>query len=130
MTSPPARPWLLPSDLEADRAHELEGVALLDDAGSHAVVELHAPLDDLVLEVHVAGDRREGVGDTREGEVVGGDQAERPACQKPANHGLGADAAIVRVGAVEDLVEQEQDGKRALREAHDLAQPRDLGVEA
>ncbi len=72
---------------------------------------------------------REVVGDLGQGQVVRGDQADRAAVDQAADDRLGADAAIVRVGAVEQLVEQEQERQRPAREVDQLAHAGDLGVE-
>lgn len=43
------------SDVEADCAHEREGVAVLDHSGPHPVVEHHPAVFQAILEVHVYG---------------------------------------------------------------------------
>ena len=53
-----------------------------------------------------------------------------PRLDQRADDGLRADAAIVRVGAVEDLVEQEQHRPRAARRLDDGADAENLRVEA
>ena len=60
----------------------------------------------------------------------GGDEADGAALHQAANHRLGADAAIVRIGAAEEFVEQEQH-RQAGTAAHDnLAETGDFGVKA
>ena len=103
---------------------------LRDDAGAHEVVEPDLAVFDLVFEVDVGGAIAEYVGDLGQRQVVGGDQADRAALDQAAHDGFGADAAVVGIGAVQELVDQEQDGQRAGGQVDDLAQPRDLGVES
>ena len=47
-------------------------------------------------------------GDIRQRQVVGGDQADGAALHQPAHQRLRADAPVVRVGAVQEFVDQEQ----------------------
>jgi len=117
------------SDVEPDGPHQGQGVAVLNDAGAHPVVEPHGAVHKLVLEMHVRRARREALGDLGECEVVGRDQPDGPAVDQALHHRPGANDAVVRVGAVEDLVEQEQERPRPFREANELSDPRDLGVE-
>ncbi len=91
------------SDVEADRAHQLEGVAARHDAGPQAVVEVHPAVLELILEVHVRGARREVVGDLREREVVGGDEPDRAARDErrapPPRRRCGGRASWCRAGS-------------------------------
>ena len=51
-----------------------------------------------------------------------------PCSIRPLDDRLGADAAIVRVRAVEELVEEEKKRKRPSREIDQLPHPGDLGI--
>ena len=104
---------LATSHLDPHRAHQLQRVALGDDAGAHAVVEHHCAVFEVVFEVDVGGAGREVVGDLREGEVVRRGQADGAAADQAADDGVGADAAVVRVGAAEDFVEEEEERRAA-----------------
>jgi hypothetical protein len=42
-------------NVQADRAHQLERIAVFDDARTHAVVEDHLSVFQPILEVHVDG---------------------------------------------------------------------------
>src|SRR5262249_50476700 len=61
--------------LQADGAHERDGVGVLHDAVAHAVVEFELAVDHAVFEVDVARARAERVGHLREREIVRGDEA-------------------------------------------------------
>ena len=50
------------------------------------------------------------LGDVGQRQIVGGDQPQSAAVHQAADHRLGADPPVVGVGAVEDLVEQEEHG--------------------
>src|SRR5881396_3858383 len=117
------------SDVQADRAHQLESVRLAYDAGMQAVVEGDPAVLEVVLEVDVGRARGEDGGDLGEREVVRGRETDGAQIDQVAEHGLGTDAPVVRVGAAEQLVEQEEQGRRSLRQVRELPQPRDLGVE-
>ena len=64
------------SDVESDRAHQFEGVALLDDAVAKGIVELHDAVFEVILEVNVGredrveNDRDVGVGRESEGRIA------------------------------------------------------------
>src|SRR5215469_3181892 len=119
-----------PSDLEPDGSHQFEAVALGDDALAQAIVEFHAPIFKLILEVNVVqvgADRAVHLG---QGEVMGADQPNGAAVDQGQNDAFGADSAIFRVGALQQLVEQEENGESAGSEIENLAQTLDLGVEA
>jgi DNA-binding transcriptional regulator LsrR (DeoR family) len=57
---------------------------------------------------------------------VGRDQANRASIQKAVQDARRADKAIVRVGAVKQLVEQEEQRHGPARDVGQLAQPRCL----
>ena len=57
------------------------------------------------------------------------DEADRARADKRPDNGFRADAPIVRIRAVQDLVEQEQHRDRPARQFHDRADAKDLGVE-
>ena len=60
---------------------------------------------DLVFEVHIGGAIAERVGDFSQREVVRGDQADGAALDEAAHKGFGADAAVVGIGAMQELVD-------------------------
>src|SRR6185437_6513088 len=63
-------------DVEADDAHERERIAAGDHAGAQAVIETDVLVLNLVFEMDVA-QARVALGHMGEGEVMGGDEAER-----------------------------------------------------
>ena len=65
-------------------------------------------------------------GDRGESEVVGGNEADGAPIQQSAQDAGGTRQSIVRVGAVKQLVEQEQDRPRG-GSIGDVADARDLG---
>ena len=103
---------------------------MLDDARAHPVVEVHDPVLELVLEVDVLGVRGEPIDDGGQGEVMGGDQADGPAVEETADHRLGPDAAVVRVRAVEQFIEEEEERNGTPRQVDELSHPGDLGEES
>jgi len=102
---------------------------VLDDPRAHPVIEPHLAVFEVVLEMDVHGLGTDSRGDLGQGQVVGRDQADRTAVEEPAEHRLGADAPIVGIGAVKELVEQEKERQRASSQIDELADPGDLCVE-
>ena len=94
--------------VESHGPHQLEGVAPGHDPRPADIVEPDAAVLEMVLEMHVRGARRERVGDLGEGEIVRGHEPDRAVPDQPAEHRLGAGSPIARIGAVEHLVEEEQ----------------------
>ena len=117
------------SHVQTDRAHEGQGIAVLDYAGPHPVVEEHLSIHKLVFEMDVPNQRCQAVGDLGQGQVVGREQPDRTAVDQALDDRLGADASVVRVRSMEQLVEEEQEGKRTLGQVDQLPDPGDLGIE-
>jgi len=105
-------------------------VAALDDSFSHPVIKDHLPVDDPILEMHVGRPPTECRGQFGQRQVVRRDQANRAGLDERANDGFSADAPIVRVGPVQDLVEQKQQRHRSARGFDDAPDAKDLRVEA
>src|SRR5580692_6192955 len=61
---------------------------------------------------------------------MGGHEASGAALEQTADDRLGSDASVMRVGAVQDLVEQKEHGRRAAGPIDDLLEAKQLGVEA
>ena len=57
-------------DLQADRTHELQRVALAHDAGAQAVVEGEHPVPHEILEMDVFSARSEGFHDVSQGKIL------------------------------------------------------------
>src|SRR5205809_4238235 len=92
------------SHFNSYRAHERQRVAVLDDAVVHAVIEGHRAVDKLVLKVDVLRPWCQKIRDLGQGKVMSRDQPDGPVAHQTVNNGLGADAAVVRVGSLEQLV--------------------------
>ena len=68
---PPGRAFLLDAlNLEPDRAHELDTIALGDHSIPESEIEPHPPLDQLVLEMDIAQSAGRQPADIRERQVV------------------------------------------------------------
>ena len=78
----------------------------------------------------VGGPLAQLVRDIRQRQIVRGDQADGAALHQAAHQRLGADPPVVRVGAVQEFVDQEQHRQRPGRQVQNLPQPQDLRVEA
>src|SRR2546430_1340832 len=93
------------------------------------VVEDHLSVDNLVLEVNVGGPQRRIVYDLREGQIVRRDETDGPTLHQRPNDGFRANAAVMGVGAVQDLVQEKEDRTWPRCPLHDLPQAHDLRVE-
>ena len=107
------------SHIQPHSAHQRQRVAALDDSRPHLVVEYHRAGFDAIFEMHVRGGGAERRRQLGQREVVGGDQTDGAAAdQRPYNR-FGSNPPVVRVGAVEDLVEQKQDRRLAAGQIDD-----------
>ena len=84
-------------------------------------VELHAAVDQLVLEMQIAQALAAGDLDFRQREVVSADQPDRAAAEQSTNDALRADEAVLRIRALQNLVEQEQQRRRPRGKLVELA---------
>src|SRR5262249_49609972 len=71
---------------------------------------------------------RDAGGKGRECQVMSCDQSNGAASEQSLNHAQRAYLAIVRVGAVKNLVEEKQYRRPFFREIEDFAQAGDLGI--
>src|SRR5215470_2959452 len=126
-TPSPLHPFTI-SDLKPDASHQLQRVAAPDDAGSHLVIEDYPAIFQVILEMRVCGAPVQSLDDSRQRQIVCGDDADCAALDQAFDNSFGADKAIVRIGAAQNLVEQEEQRQIALGQFDDLPQPRDLGV--
>ncbi len=72
----------------------------------------------------------QSVGDVGQRQIVRGDQSQGAMIDESLHDAGGADPAVVRVGAAQQFIQQEQHRTRAAGEGDDFAQARDLGIEA
>ena len=97
--------------VQADLAHQIEGVAAGDGALAKTVVEVDPAVLQPVLEVDVAEPGRgRVVGDAGESQIVGGHEPDRAAIEQAADQGFGARCPVVGIRPVEDLVQEKQHG--------------------
>ena len=116
-------------NVETDGAHQRDRVAARHRPWFHDVIELDLSTLESVVEVHVDCARREIVRDPRQREIVSGDEADRLAVDERAEDARRADDAIVRVGAMKELIEEEQHRHGTRREIGDVADAGDSSVE-
>ncbi len=57
---------------------------MLDNPRTHLVIEPHLAVHEVILEVDIDGLRSDALGDLGQGQVMGGDQSDRPALEQPA----------------------------------------------
>src|SRR5688572_7935915 len=94
-----------PSDVEANRSHQFEGITLLNDTRMQPVVEGHAAIFEVILEVDIHGTRPEGVGNSSQDEIVCGHKTNRSPVDQAAHHGFRTDSPVVGVCAMKNLIQ-------------------------
>src|SRR5947209_11581206 len=92
------------SHLQADRTHELERIAPLDHTRVQAIVELHAAVLQVVLEMNVDCACAEIALESCQCKIVRGDESDGAAIEETANDRGSSDPPIVGVGSAQDLV--------------------------
>jgi hypothetical protein len=98
----------VPLHIQADDAHQGDGITLGDDAVAQLIVEAHFVAFDLVFEVNISDYVSNFGGDFCEREVVGRDDTDRAALEQALNEALGANAAVFGVCAFEEFIEEEE----------------------
>ena len=82
-------------DVQSDRTHQRQRVAVRDRPWLHPVVEVHLSVFQFVFEVDVFRTRRQFTGDADERHVVSRDHPDRAETHETAQHAGGADQAVV-----------------------------------
>src|SRR6185503_5933131 len=116
-------------DVQPYHAHQRYGVAPRDGSGPNLEIEVHLSVFELILEVRVERPR-ELISDRREGKVVRRDQADRASGKEAAEHAGAALEPVVRVGAVEQLVDEEEQRFRPQRQIGERPDANDFREEA
>src|SRR5947207_1529540 len=92
---------------QADGAHELDCVALTHYALAQLIVESHLALGQVVFEMDIA-DAVIALSNPGNSQIVRRHQSDRAGVHQCAGYGPGADPPIMRICAVQNLVEQKQ----------------------
>src|SRR6185437_6963857 len=109
------------SNLEADGAHQLEAIALGHYAFTQFVVELHPPVLQMILEVHVAHDGLPQPRERGQRQIVGGREPDGALPGEGAQNALGTDAPIVGIRALEHLIDEKEERRLPSGEILELA---------
>jgi len=109
--------------------HQCKRVAFFNDTGMETVIENHAAVFEMILEVKIYGTGREGISEFGKSQIVGSNQADRRTVDKPTDDRLGADSTIVRIRAVQDLV-QKKEHWHLFRKLYNVVQALNLSIEA
>ncbi len=78
--------------------------------GTEAIVERHLSVHEVLLEMHVGRLRRQALSDARQREVMSRHQADGAVIDEEPQHSVRTLHTIVRVRAMEQLVQQKQQG--------------------
>src|SRR5262245_55408748 len=117
-------------DVESDGTHQRDRVAPGNRPRLQEVIESQLALREPVVEMNVDGTRRKFVDYSGHRQIVRGHQADRALPDEATKHAGGTNQAVVRVGTVKKLVEQEQQMWCAASGVGQSPDARDLGVEA
>ena len=93
---------------------------MLHDTGPHPIIEQHLPLFEPVFEMNIDDRGRERVTNLGQDQVVRGHEADGAQPDQSANDTFGTHAAVVRVGPVKKLVEQEKERQWRTRQVDHL----------
>ena len=117
-------------DLQTHRAHQIQRIAALHHARLQPVIEVQFTVLERVGEMHV--DARPGRSSAiwasaRSCVVI---NPSRAAIDESLHDGGGADLPVMRIGAAQQFIQQEQNRAGAAGERDNFAQAGDLGIEA
>ncbi len=84
---------------KAHEAHELEGIALGDDAFPQFVVEMHFPVFDLIFEMHIPYLAVGRLRDFRQRQIVSCDDTNRAPIQEALQQTFSSDSAVFAIGS-------------------------------
>src|SRR5262249_36045922 len=97
-------------NVQANRPHQFNAVAGGDNAGAEAVIERELVVLKPLLKMNVDHAIRKGLFQRGQGEIVRGDQPDGAMANQGAQNALSTRTAIVGIGALEDLVEENERG--------------------
>src|SRR5450631_981510 len=117
-----------PSNIESDRPHELDAVALGNDAGMQLEVKTQLAVAKLVLKVNVLQGACLESGNVGERQVMSADEADRSPFDQCTNDAVRSDEPVGGVRSLQELIQEKQQRQR--RRFEKASQPGDLGVEA
>src|SRR5690349_9529485 len=114
-------------NIQANHTHQFERIAMRDDAVADLVIKRHLAIFDLVLQMDIFDTAREDRVDFGQRQIVRRHHADRTTLEHGPDDALGGDAAILGVGAAQQLVEQEQHGQWTVEQVADRADAQRLG---
>ena len=89
------------SNIQAERAHEFDAIALGDDAGAQLEIELKCAMLEFLLEMNVLQRSCFERGNIREGQIVRADQADGIPAEQRAKDALRADLSVRGIGSLQ-----------------------------
>jgi len=85
-------------DIQSDRAHELDAIALGDHAGPQFEIEFELAIHQLVLKVHILDGARLESGNIRQRKIMRADQTDRTLLDQCPNEALRPDSPVRGIG--------------------------------
>src|ERR1051326_1370865 len=99
-------------NIQPNGLHQLHAIAGGDHAGTETVVEGKAVILKALLKMRVADALRKTFFKRSQSKIVGRDQTDGGVVNQCPQHSFRADAAIMRVSSLENLIEKKQCGLR------------------
>src|ERR1700683_503559 len=100
--------WHSRLNIQSDRAHQLDAVALGDDSAMQHEIEMQLAVDEFVLEMHIPESAVIEPGNIREREIMGPDQPNCPPLDQAPYDAFRADPPVRRVGPLQQFIQQKQ----------------------
>src|SRR5438045_1011817 len=113
---------------KTDSSHELQSVALLDDAATQTVVESHFSILETVFEVDIGCSGGKYARNSSQGEVMRCHQTNSVSFEQSSHYCPSTDGTIMGIRAVQNFVQQEKHRLPFFHQAHDFLKPADLCV--
>src|SRR5690349_15575608 len=99
---------MLLRDVKTDRSHKFDAVAGGYHAGAETIIERQPIILKFFLKMNVADAVRKNLFQRGQSQIVGGDQPDGAVTKQRSQNAFSADAAIVRIGALKNFVEEKE----------------------
>jgi hypothetical protein len=112
-------------NIQPNEPHQCNPIASSDGAIAQDEVELHLPILNLVLEVHVV---EEMAVKLRKREIVGANQTDGRGFEQRIDDALGADKSVARVGSLQEFIEKKKESRLLVGQITETTKACDLGI--
>src|SRR5262245_22444441 len=110
------------------RPHQFQSVTFAHDPWTHPIVKHQLTVLQVIFEVHIGRSRSQSLSNMCQGQIMRRDKSESTVIDQTADDRLGSNAAIMRVGALENFIEQKKQRQWSASKIREKPQTRNLGV--